>query len=87
MGAKQSKLDNLHELFTAELTRQLKDGNIDPETGQRTAPSASFLAVVGNFLSRSNIKPTDDSPRMTALRYAADALPFRVESDGTMKAN
>ena len=84
MAAKASKLEKLHELFTAELTRQLKDENIDPNTGARIPPSASFLAVVGNFLNRSNIKATDDSPAMAGLRYAADLLPFKASGE---KAN
>jgi hypothetical protein len=80
MGAKQSKLDKLHELYTDHLIRQMKD----PEE----PPTASLLAVIGNFLSRSGVKATNDSPAMTTLRTAYDSLPFRVsDADGTEKAN
>jgi hypothetical protein len=82
MGAKQTKIDKLHELFADELTRQLKNGNVDPETGERTPPTAALLAVVGQFLFRSNVKPTDDSPQMSRLRVAADALPFKLNEAG-----
>ena len=72
MGAKQSKLDKLHELYTDHLIRQMKD----PEE----PPTASLLAVIGNFLSRSGIRPTADSPTMTALRTTyADALPLATD--------
>jgi hypothetical protein len=72
MGAKQSKLDKLHELYTDHLIRQMKD----PEE----PPTASLLAVIGNFLSRSGVKATNDSPTMTTLRTTyADALPFKVD--------
>jgi len=84
MGAKLSKLDKLHELYTAELTRQLKDDNIDPETGARIPPTAALLAVIGNFLNRSGVKATDDNPRTVALRkLAAEDLPFKnYDADG-----
>ncbi len=82
MGAKSSKLDKLHELFVAELTRQLQDGNVDPETGAVAAPSASFLAVVGNFLGRSGVKPTNDSPTIAELARSYE-LPFK--DDGSLK--
>jgi hypothetical protein len=80
MGAKQSKLDKLHELYTDHLIRQMKD----PEE----QPTASLLAVIGNFLSRSGVKATNDSPAMTTLRTAYDSLPFRTNADGSeIKAN
>jgi hypothetical protein len=73
MGAKQSKLDKLHELYTAELTRQLKDGD--------EAPSAALLAVIGNFLSRSGVKATNDSPTISDLARSYSALPFRADDN------
>ena len=66
MGAKQSKLDKLHELYTAELTRQLKD-TTEP-------PTAALLAVIGAFLGRSGVKPVQDSPAHQRLMDIA--LPF-----------
>jgi hypothetical protein len=69
MGAKQSKLDKLHELYTAELTRQLKD------TDEK--PTAALLAVIGNFLGRSGVKPVSDSPTVTRLAQMMQDLPFK----------
>ena len=79
MGAKQSKLDKLHELYTAELTRQLKDGN-EP-------PTAALLAVIGNFLSRSGVKATNDSPTMTELSRGFASLPFKTSDETDAVAN
>jgi hypothetical protein len=84
MAAKQSKLEKLHELFVNELTDQLKNPDTDPETGARVRPTAALLTTVGNFLARSGVKPTDDSPPMNRLREIVKDLPFRIE-DGTEK--
>ena len=81
MGAKQSKLDKLHELFTAELTRQVKDGTTDPDFGERIPPNAALLAVVGAFLNRSGVKPTSDAPNMAELARAHQALPFKATDE------
>jgi hypothetical protein len=78
MGAKQSKLDKLHELYTAELTRQLKD-TTEP-------PTAALLAVIGAFLGRSGVKPVQDSPAHQRLMDIA--LPFKSQNeDASEKLN
>jgi hypothetical protein len=77
MGAKQSALDRLHKLFVEELTAQLK-GSTDPETGERVAPTAALLAVIGQTLFRSGTKATSDSPAHNALARAYEALPFKA---------
>jgi hypothetical protein len=80
MGAKQSKLDKLHEIYTAELTRQLKEGGTD-EDGYRIPPTAALLAVIGNFLNRSGVRPTPDSPAHARLVQLAESLPFKAEDE------
>ena len=78
-SAKQSELDKLHALYTKELLRQLKEDRTD-ENGERVAPSASLLAVIGKFLLSSGVKPTNDNPSIAELSKLVD-LPFKA--DGT----
>jgi hypothetical protein len=85
MGAKQSKLDKLHELFVSELTTQLK-GTTDAE-GNHVPATAALLSVIGATLYRSGTKATSDSPTHQALARAYAGLPFREESSDTSKAH
>ena len=89
-SAKQSAMDRLHKLFVEELTAQVK-GTTDPETGERIAPNAALLAVIGQTLFRSGIKATDDSPNIRNLARAYEALPFtdtnETHSAGAQKPN
>jgi hypothetical protein len=85
-SAKQSAMDRLHKLFVDELTAQLK-GSTDPETGERTPPTAALLAVIGQTLFRSGTKVTSDSPAHQALARAYDSLPFESEDDSPAKPN
>ena len=81
-SAKQSALDTLHKLYTAELTRQLQDKD--------ERPNAALLSVVGAFLFRSGTKATSDSPNMRDLARSYEALPFRTDdtpADNSKKAN
>jgi hypothetical protein len=82
-SAKQSALDRLHKLFVEELTAQLK-GTTNPETGQRVAPTAALLAVIGQTLFRAGVKPTTDSPTHQAFMRAIQDLPFTADGE---KAN
>ena len=83
---KTSDLDKLHTQFTKALAAGLK-GETDAD-GNHIPPSAALLAVIGNFLSRSGVKATNDSPAMSTLRTAHDSLPFRTNADGSeIKAN
>jgi hypothetical protein len=43
---------------------------------QAGEPSAAMLATIGSFLTRSGVKPTNDSPIMQRLARAYEALPF-----------
>jgi hypothetical protein len=74
-SAKQSSLDRLHKRFVEELTSQLK-GTTD-ENGNRVAPTAALLAVIGATLYRAGVKPTTDSPTHQAFMRAAQDLPFK----------
>jgi hypothetical protein len=77
-SAKQSTLDRLYKAFVDELHTQLK-GSTDPETGERTAPNAALLAVIGQTLFRAGVKPTNDNPHHQKLARAYESLPFKVE--------
>jgi hypothetical protein len=68
-SAKSSALDTLHRLFVAELTLRLKAGDA----------SAAVLATIANFLAKSGVKATDDSPQMQRLARSYEALPFTTE--------
>jgi ribosomal protein L16/L10AE len=78
-SAKSSALDKLHKLFVEELTSQLKGGT--DENGNRVAPTAALLAVIGQTLFRSGTKPTSDSHAHQALSRAYGSLPFKAEDD------
>jgi hypothetical protein len=84
-SAKASALDKLHKLFVEELTSQLK-GSTDPETGERVAPTAALLSVIGATLYRAGVKPTNDNPAHNALARAYQSLPFTT-ADETQKPN
>jgi hypothetical protein len=84
-SAKQSALDRLHKLFVEELTTQIKDSTVDPETGARTPPSAALLAVISATLYRAGVKPTSDSPTHQKFMRAVADLPFKL--DETEKAH
>jgi hypothetical protein len=73
MAARQSKIEKLHEMYVAALTLQLQAGD----------PNAAILAVIGNFLNRSGVKATDDSPNMKRLARAFEDLPFKIEDEPT----
>jgi hypothetical protein len=73
MAARQSKIEKLHEMYVAALTLQLQAGD----------PNAAILAVIGNFLNRSGVKATDDSPNMKRLARAFEDLPFKSEDEPT----
>jgi hypothetical protein len=77
MGAKQSALDTLHAKFVKELREQLK-GTPD-ENGNRVAPTAALLAVIGQTLFRSGTKPTNDAPNVQSLARAYRDLPFKTD--------
>jgi hypothetical protein len=75
-SAKQSAVDTLHALYTKELTRQLKEPELD-ENDKPLRPTAALLAVIGNFLGRSGVKPVSDSPAHQALARVYESLPFK----------
>ena len=79
-SAKQSAVDTLHALYTKELTRQLKEPELD-EKDKPLRPTAALLAVIGNFLGRSGVKPVSDSPAHQALARAYESLPFTTSDD------
>jgi hypothetical protein len=79
-SAKASALDKLHKLFVEELTSQLKGGT-DPETGERVAPTAALLSVIGATLYRAGVKPTNDNPAVQRLARDFDSLPFKGTPD------
>jgi hypothetical protein len=75
-SAKQSALDTLYAKFVKELTAQLK-GSADPETGERIAPNAALLAVIGQTLFRAGVKPVNDNPHVALLGRTFADLPFK----------
>jgi hypothetical protein len=79
-SAKQSSLDRLYKMFVTELTDQLK-GSTDPETGERTAPNAALLAVIGQTLFRAGVKPVNDNPHVALLGRTFADLPFKTEDE------
>jgi hypothetical protein len=87
-SAKQSALDTLYAKFVKELTDQLK-GSTDPETGERIAPNAALLAVIGQTLFRAGVKPVNDNPHVALLGRTFADLPFKDtdEPTTTEKAN
>jgi hypothetical protein len=78
-SAKTSALDRLHKAFVEELTSQLK-GTTD-ENGNRVAPTAALLAVIGQTLFRAGVKPVSDSPSHQALMSAMKDLPFKATDE------
>jgi hypothetical protein len=72
--------------FCVRLTAQLK-GTTDPETGERVAPNAALLVVIGQTLFRSVTKATSDYPTHQALARACADLPFREESSDNSRAH
>jgi hypothetical protein len=75
---KSSDLDKLHTLYTKELTRQLKESELDKD-GNPIRPNAALLSVVGAFLYRSGTKAVSDSPAHKALSRAFADLPFTTD--------
>jgi hypothetical protein len=82
-AAKQSAVDTLHALYTKELTRQLKEPELD-EKDKPLRPTAALLAVIGNFLARSGVKPVSDSPAHQADARAFDSLPFKATDENEL---
>jgi hypothetical protein len=80
-SAKQSTIERLHKLYVDELTRQLREPEVD-DNGKPLRPTAARLATIGNFLARSGAKAVDDSPAMRKLRIATADLPFKSEDYG-----
>jgi hypothetical protein len=74
-SAKQSRLEKLHAMFTETLISELKDGHIDPETGEKLPTPAATLSVIRSFLADAGIKPVNDSP--VHQRLMDIALPFK----------
>jgi hypothetical protein len=77
---KSSDLDKLHTLYTKELTRQLKEPELDKD-GNPLRPNAALLSVVGAFLYRSGTKAVSDSPAHQRLARAYEALPFTTTDE------
>jgi hypothetical protein len=72
-ASKMSAVETLHRLYVAQLQLQL----------QVPDPSPAMLAVIGNFLKHSGVKPVSDSPSFKRLTAAYEALPFTTEDAPT----
>jgi hypothetical protein len=69
-ASKMSAVETLHRMYVAQLTLQL----------QIPDPSPAMLAVIGNFLKHSGVKPVSDSPAFRRLTASYEALPFKDET-------
>ncbi len=72
-------LELLHELLAGELADRVKQGEVDPETGERIPATASLLNVARQFLKDNGITGAIDKSK--PLKSLTQALPFSSHDD------